>query len=327
MNRIVISTMSAWMLCTVASASASAQCEDKSGFAKQACQVQANSTVLAGQAGLGTKAAPLTTSFADAIHLGTLPPTMEPKSFRALTALPRTDDGAFILSKAGIFEVYAQSYTLEVNDSNATKPGGYFPASIQGRRAKIIASLLKQVELHPDVPQADVQTLLLAIVQGTDLEKMPPAVQQTASRVLPKDTLTGLQGATQARAAERHLLDLLNERISKNKTANKTLGQVSNTESQISQDTAGVWPSPTFKDSASAAEPAPRGIWAQMPGGFYVRYLPDGYARTRVQVIVPDAAAAQADPKNPLTFDPTQYLAVLSIAPGQRIGVTLRAAR
>jgi hypothetical protein len=327
MNRIAMSSLSVWMLLSTASTYVFAQCEDKSGFAKQACQVQANSTVLAGQASLDTKSSPLTTTFADTIHQGTLPPSMEPKSFRPLTALPRTDDGAFILGHAGIFEVYAQSYTLEVNDSNATKPGGYFPAPILGRRAKIIASLLKQVELHPDVPQADIQTLLLAIVQGADLEKMPPAMQQTAARVLPKDTLTQLQGATQARAAERHLLDLLNQRMARNKAANQTLGQINNTETQISQNTAGVLPEPTFKDAASAAEPVARGTWAQMPGGFYVRYLPDGYMRTRVQVIVPDAAVAQADPKNPLTFDPTQYLAVLSIAPGERIGVTLRTAR
>jgi hypothetical protein len=43
--------------------------------------------------------------------------------------------------------------------------------------------------------------------------------------------------------------------------------------------------------------------------------------------MVPDAAIAQADPKSPLTFDPTQFLAVLGQAPSERIGVTLRVAR
>ena len=124
MNRIAMSSLSVWMFCSIASTYVFAQCEDKSGFAKQACQVQANSTALAGQAGLDTKSAPLTTTFADTIHQGTLPPSMEPKSFRPLTALPRTDDGAFILGHAGIFEVYAQSYTLEVNDMKfAVAPG------------------------------------------------------------------------------------------------------------------------------------------------------------------------------------------------------------
>jgi hypothetical protein len=58
-----------------------------------------------------------------------------------------------------------------------------------------------------------------------------------------------------------------------------------------------------------------------------VRYLPDGYMKTRLQVMVPDEAIAQADPKSPLTFDPTQYLAVLGQAPSERIGITLRPAK
>jgi hypothetical protein len=45
-----------------------------------------------------------------------------------------------------------------------------------------------------------------------------------------------------------------------------------------------------------------------------------------VQVVVPDKAIEQADPKTPLTFDPTQYLAILCQAPGERIGITLRPA-
>ncbi len=230
-------------------------------------------------------------------------------------------DGAFIL-KPGIYEVYAQSFTLDLGDVNTTKAGGYYPAPIKGSKAKIVAALLKQSELHPDITQADIQQLLFAIVQGTDLEKMPPAIQQTAVRVLPHNTVAQMQGATQAKALENSLMNMLNQRLSKNPAAQQQMNQISNGLKQA-QQMAG----PSFKADAEASEPVARGTWAEMPGGFYVRYLPDGYMKTRLQVMVPDEAIAQADPKAPLTFDPTQYLAVLGQAPPERIGITLRPAK
>jgi hypothetical protein len=331
MDRIIVKTTlkiaSASVLLVCSALSATAQCDNKSGFARKDCEAQANNAASSNPlAIIDAKAANLTTNFSDAMHMDTLPPTVEPKAFKPLTTLERRDDGAFIL-KPGIFEAYVQSYTLDASDPNTNKPGGYFPAPIKGRKGSIVAVLLKQVELHPDVPQGDIQQLLLAIIQGTDLAQMTPAIQQTAARVLPKETLSKMQGAAMAQAVEKNLMDMINRRIAKDKGAQQTIGQINSVGNEIRKDTAGMTPPQSFKDAADAAEPVARGTWAQMPGGFYVRYLPEGYAKTRLQVIVPDAA----DPKNPLTFDPTQYLAVLALAlalaPSERIGITLRPAR
>lgn len=302
-----------------------AQCDNKTGFAKLACQAQANSSAPAGlPPGVGDpKTAPISTALADAIHLDTLPSTVDPQAFRPLMSLDRTDDGAFIL-KAGIYEAYVQSYALDAGDVNASKPGGYYPAPIKGKKAKILSALLKYAELHADVSQPDIQQLVWAIVGGVDLEKMNPTVQQTAARVLPQDILKQMQGAAQAKAFQDALMNMLNQRLAKDKSAQQNLGKMNDAMKQIQQQTAGL--APTFKSEADTDAPVARGTWAQLPGGFFVRYLPDGYMKTRVQVVVPDAAIQQADPKTPLTFDPTQYLAILCQAPGERLGLTLRPA-
>jgi hypothetical protein len=301
-----------------------AQCDNKTGFAKLACQAQANSSPAGLPPGVGDpKTAPISTGLADAIHLDTLPSTVDPQAFRPLMNLDRTDDGAFIL-KAGIYEAYVQSYALDAGDVNASKPGGYYPAPIKGKKAKILTALLKYAELHTDVPQADIQQLVWVVVGNVDLEKMNPAVQQTAARVLPQEILKQMQGAAQAKAFQDALMNMLNQRIAKDKSVQQNLDKMNNAMKQIQQQTAGL--APGFKSEADADAPVARGTWAQMPGGFFVRYLPDGYMKTRVQVIVPDKAIEQADPKTPLTFDPTQYLAILCQAPGERIGITLRPA-
>jgi hypothetical protein len=302
-----------------------AQCDNKTGFAKLACQAQANSSAPAGlPPGVGDpKTAPISTGLTDAIHLDTLPSTVDPQAFRPLMNLDRTDDGAFIL-KAGIYEAYVQSYALDAGDVNASKPGGYYPAPIKGKKAKILSALLKYAELHADVSQSDIQQLVWAIAGGVDLEKMNPAVQQTAARVLPQEILKQMQGAAQAKAFQDALMNMLNQRLAKDKTAQQNLGKMNDAMKQIQQQTAGL--TPTFRSEADTDAPVARGTWAQLPGGFFVRYLPEGYMKTRVQVVVPDKAIEQADPKAPLTFDPTQYLAILCQAPGERLGLTLRPA-
>jgi hypothetical protein len=161
-------------------------CQDKTGFARQACEVEAGHISAGPEVVSGFKAEPLTTNFSDTIHPDTLPPSIDPKAFEPLSKLPRRDDGAFLL-KVGIFDAYVQSYSLDPGERNWPRGAAFYPAPMKGRRAKAIADVLKQIELHPDVPQEAVQQLLWAIVQGTDFEKMPAPMQQTAARILPKE--------------------------------------------------------------------------------------------------------------------------------------------
>ena len=249
-----------------------------------------------------------------------------------MSKLPRRDDGAFLLN-VGIFEAYVQSYSLDPGERNWQRGAAFYPAPVKGRRARVIGDVLKQIELHPDVPQDAVQQLLWAIVQGTDFEKMPAPMQQTAARILPKESLALLQGATAANALTNRLLGIVNNRLAKDKQLQKDVAEAQAKARQLDQeygisDTVnGVKEASASQTIATAGDVVPRGTWAPMPGGFYVRYLPEGYARVRLQVIVPQAAIDGADPKTPLAFDPTQVLAVYCQTPPQRTGISLRAVR
>jgi len=129
-----------------------AQCENKTGFAKRACEVASHIPQPASGANpsaASSKIEPLSTTLADAICLDALPANVEPKAFRPLTGLDRTDDGSFILKTTGIFEAYVQSYSLDPGERSPTRVAGFYPAPIKGRRANVIGDVLKQVELHP----------------------------------------------------------------------------------------------------------------------------------------------------------------------------------
>jgi hypothetical protein len=93
---------------------------------------------------------------------------------------------------------------------------------------------------------------------------MPANVQQTAVRVLPKDIITQMQGATQAKQIEQNLMNILNQRMAKDPKAQQQMAQWKAMQQQQAAN-------PTFNADAAASEPVVRGTWAQMPGGFYVR--------------------------------------------------------
>jgi hypothetical protein len=327
-----ISTFCVLLPSVLMAQTSAAPCQDKTGFAKQACEVESGHVSVGPGLPSGFKADPLTTNFSDTIHPDTLPPSIDPKAVEPLSKLPRRDDGAFLL-RVGIFDIYVQSYSLDPGERNWQRGAAFYPAPIKGRRAKVIADVLKHAELHPDVPQDAVQQLLWTIVQGTDFEKMPAPLQQTAARILPKESLSSLQGATAANAITNRLLGIVNNRLSKDKQIQKDVSDATGKLKQLDQeygvtDTVNaVKEASASQTVATAGDVVPRGTWAQMPGGFYVRYLPEGSAHVHVQVIVPQAAMDGADPKTPLAFDPTQVLAVYTQTPPQRLGISLRAVR
>jgi hypothetical protein len=310
---------------------ASAQCQGKSGFALQACQV---ASVTGGSTNgnpaipptvlQGSKEPALTTGLADTIHPDTLPGTLQPDEamFTPLMKLDRSSDGSFIL-KPGMYETYVQSFSLDANDSGAGRVAGFYPAPCcKGRRATVISAILKYSELHPDVSQNDIQQLLWAVVSGTDLEKMPPATQQAAVKILPKDLAKSLQGPVETAKVKQNIMRYINNRIGKSPSAKAGAGAAAGVETVFTPAPV----QPALQGTGALALPVERGVWAQiMPGGFFVRYLPDGAAKIRLQVIVPDAL--KFDLAAPLLFDPTQFLAVYTQAPALRLGVTLRAAK
>ena len=63
----------------------------------------------------------------------------------------------------------------------------------------------------------------------------------------------------------------------------------------------------------------PRGRWSYHPNGFYIRFYPSGYQRTRVEVMVPDD-----NPDNIVEVDLPSTVAVPGSTSRQRIGVINR---
>src|SRR5215472_51683 len=198
---------------------ASAQCANKTGFAKALCQTQSMTADTSATATIdgvikGAKGSPITTGVADTIHLDILPPSVEPQTFSPFLKLERTEDGAFIL-KPGIYEAYVESYSLTPFDQPTPRGSAFFPAPIKGRRARVVSDILKFAELHRDVPQVIIQNLVGLTIYGTDLEKMPPQTQAAAAKILPKESLMKLSGVAHVTILEKVIVGTLGRKFPK----------------------------------------------------------------------------------------------------------------
>ena len=337
-----------------------AQCEDKTGWQKVKCQAaqlgRATQQPLPGS-GLDVlmgpvirelvspNAQPITTSFADARRSVTLPETFSPGSFEPFAVLGRTQDGAFLL-RPGAYEGVFQSYCLHAGTYGPSKGDGYCPAPLLGPKAEMARTILRQSVFHPDVQQHDVQLLLWAIIARADYQHMPPQMQRTASALLPPALLEQLKGGPLSRLPDTLRQPLERKLQQEISTLGAPMQRVLRAESDIRQQVSTSATYEVIERTAvlaglipedPAAATVPRGIWIQHPQGYFVRYLPEGYSRTKIQVFVPDAAAPRAraalfvpaaysaaDEERPLVFDPSEEVATPANTAAQRLAQSMR---
>ena len=327
--RIALNTSLAIAL-PLSAAAGFSQCQNKTGFAKQLCEAKAlaapsDPKTKPAAASPGQAASALATGIGDAVSYDTLDASLSPKTLKPLSDLSRNSDGAFVLER-GLYEAVVESYPLDSGAPSAGGFAGFVPATARGSGAEAIRTLLKYAELHPEVGSADIQQTLSALATGANYADWPAQVRKVASAILPAAVLQPYQAAAQVRRGNQKTLSELGQKLDKAAAMNpklKNADDLKNSFGSGAQKPAQSAAAPAAPQATAQAQPVPRGTWLEMPGGFYLRYLPEGANRMRIQLFVPDTALVAAKGTG-LTFDPTEYVALLSQAPFSRVGITLR---
>ena len=159
-----------------------------------------------------------------------------------------------------------------------------------------------------DIPQQKIQLLLWAIIARTKLTDMNRDLQATAAQLLTPKLMADLNGGA--------LGILTDEAMSKGLLKEPPLlRQVYEAENKLRQTFTN--PTAAFDEFERIAvltghvEPGPgsrevpKGRWSLHPDGYYVRYLPSGYSRTRLELFVPEGAKCIGK-----EFDPASHIAV-----------------
>ena len=243
---------------------------------------------------------PLSTDFDDTIGqqpiLDRKETTRQPRSMRSLA---RKGNGAFIL-QPGLWEQTLQSYCLRAGTYAPGQGDGYLYAPAKGSRAAAIRAILAASVNHPEIVQSDIQMLLWAVLSRVNVSKMPPKMQAVARVLLPAseiraidaDALEVIGAAERTRlfrglpAPIRKVLEVESDLRYRFYRANVNYAEI-----ERIAVLSGVAP----EDNANKIR---RGQWSRHPGGYYIRYFPDSFTKTRVQILVPGRVVVTRDRLN-----------------------------
>jgi len=111
----------------------------------------------------------------------------------ALTDLPRTREGGFVLSP-GFYETEFKTYCLQPGTPDPSQGDAYLQTPVSGYRKDIVETILLNSRKHPAIAQRNIQLLLWSVVSSSDYNKLSPAVRTDATQLLTSKQIFELQG-------------------------------------------------------------------------------------------------------------------------------------
>ncbi len=231
---------------------------------------------------------------------------------RSLMTLQRTPNGGFVL-QPGYYTFHDQSYCLHAGTHGPGGGDGYLYAPPKGSAQDAVMTIVRNSVNHPEIDQHLIQTLLWAIVARAKFEDLSTEHKAVAARLLTPRQLAALN---------RSALDIVSgSGLPINMPA--PLRKIAEAEANLRRalTTGGSYADLERLAVLSGNAPMgpgsqeiPRGRWSAHPDGYYIRYLPESYTNTVVEIWVP-----QGSPAVGKEYDPATHIAVPGNTARQRL--------
>src|SRR4051794_26045347 len=235
---------------------------------------------------------------------------------RGLTQLQRTPNGGVVL-QAGYYEFPDQSYCLHTGTHAPGGGDGYLYAPTRGPAEDAVMTIVRNSVQHPEIEQHDVQVLLWAIIARSKFEDLDSHLKATAARLLTPRQLAALNRTAldlvpgpALDAATNRMPPLLRQVFQAEAQLRQLMTQPGTPYDQLERVAVLAGMAPMGEGSRAV----PSGRWSLHPDGYYIRYIPQGYTNTVVQIWVP-----QGSPEVEKEYDPATFIAVPGIPARQRL--------
>lgn len=259
---------------------------------------------------------PISTNIADAIYADPSHDQFTPGTAVALTNLARDARGGFVL-KPGYYLMLAQSYCLHAGTRGPTAGDGYLFAPVKGTARDAVVSILQNSVAHPEIDQHDIQMLLWAIVAKASFENLDNRLKVVAAQLLTTRQLATLNHNALSVLTSPELARLTGGMPAPLRAVAEAESRLrgmfsSGTSSYADMERIAVLAGAAPRGPGSVDVPATR--WSLQPDGYWVRYRPNGYTNTQVEVYVAPGSAAVGK-----SYDPGQSIATPGDTGRQRL--------
>ena len=249
--------------------------------------------------------------------------------------------GGYIL-RSGVYSMNAKSFCLRGYTHGPSRGDGHLYAPLEGKKANLVQSILESYGDKPEISQKKVQVLLWAIIAGADMNTLGEQHSKTLNELFTVQELLEFQGKdllngfadNQLNEFKKLAFDNASPKLrnlleADNKIRNMVQQNKSFQEIERVAILAGAAPREDMIREVS------KGRWSYHPDGFFVRFFPNGYSRTRVDVYVPFEGDLSYDalgkPKlvennspmvKEIVYNPSKMVASPANQSSQRIGLT-----
>ena len=285
---------------------------------------------------------PVSTSFDDALYESEIMKDFEPSTnqYQPLEIQPNAEKGGFRLN-SGFYTMMAKSFCLKAGTYGPSSGDGHLYAPLAGRKREMVETILERYAKHPDIPQQKIQVLLWAIIARADLASLLKSEHFISLKKL----------FSIAELAKLFIIDKLDAEVDQKialvdskmpplvKKALHAEQEIQNllTNNPIYEKLEQVAVLAGIAPAEDMIRQVSRGRWSYHPDGYFVRFFPQGYKQTRIDVYVPNStsveldatgkqvvghnARAQGESKE-VVFNPAKMVAVPANRSSQRIGVS-----
>ncbi len=272
---------------------------------------------LAKRAGIampGLRKEPISTSLPDARwgdpgQDGFVPP--HPR--RELTQLQRTANGGFVL-QAGYYRFNDQSYCLHAGTHGPGGGDGYLYAPPIGAAKDAVTDIVRHSVQHPEIDQHVIQSLLWAILSRAKIEDLSNEQQMAASQLLTPRQLAGLNRNVLDMLSSGPIADNLPREVRSVMQAEADLRRMLTTPGTSFRELERVAVLAGMAPVGPGSIGVPSGRWSHHPDGYWIRYLPNSYSNTVVEIWAPEGS-----PGIGKEYDPATHIAVPGNTSRQRL--------
>lgn len=245
---------------------------------------------------------PLTTTFNDATQGLEFLDGWNPDEFieyRDLSSATKTDSGWSL--EPGYYTGVIHSFCAHAGTRGPSQGLGYLYAPYRGARADLLKRIMARYPTA-NVDQQDAQLLVWAILARAKMSELQGGAREAASRLLEPADMAMLETGT---------LDFLDDRIMREimGPVDSALRPIYQAENQLRgmlyqanrpfAELERIAVLPPVEDPSEFLVSSGRWLWH--PDGYAIRYRPQGYARTTVEIVCPRPYELVRDAKNRIT--------------------------
>ncbi|WP_156025877.1 hypothetical protein [Sphingomonas phyllosphaerae] len=257
---------------------------------------------------------PISTSLSDARWAD---PTQDnfvpPSPKRELTQLQRTAAGGFVL-QAGYYRFHDQSYCLHAGTHGPGGGDGYLYAPPLGSAKDAVISIVRGSVQHPEIDQHVIQSLLWAILSRAKIEDLAGDQRMAAAQLLTPKQLAGLNRNVLDMLSAGPIADNLPREVRAVMQAEADLRRMLTTPGTSFSELERVAVLAGMAPAGPGSIGVPTGRWSHHPDGYWIRYLPNSYSNTVVEIWVPEGAPGIGQ-----EYDPATHIAVPGNTSRQRL--------